>query len=113
MDKDEIIALTNRLKNGVKIDEPEIADAVRSVLGVLKIKYRGKAAELRVAPYGAIQILEGHSHRRGTPSTVVAFEPTVFLSLWSGEITTSEALNSTGTRLSGNRSGDVLKIIKC
>lgn len=108
---DEIDALAGRLMAGEAVDRDELATAVRAVLTALSTLHRGKAAELRVAPFGAVQILDGHIHRRGTPSTVVSFDPTTFLGLWSGRITTEDALEASGTRASGSRSLDVLQAV--
>lgn len=53
---------------------------------MLKEKAPGKSVEIRVPPYGAIQVIKGVNHRRGTPSTVIEIEPQLFLKLAKGDI---------------------------
>jgi len=51
--------------------DPEVALEVTKIFKLIKEISPGKAVELRVPPYGAIQCGEGPSHRRGTPANQV------------------------------------------
>ena len=64
-----------------------LALAVRFTLQVLAEEYPGGAVELRVPPFGAVQILEGTSHTRGTPPAVVEMNATTWMGLATGELT--------------------------
>ena len=50
---------------------PEVALEVTRIFKLIKEISPGKAVELRVPPYGAIQCGEGPIHRRGTPQNQV------------------------------------------
>jgi len=49
----------------------QVALEVTKIFKLIKVISPGKAVELRVPPYGAIQCGEGPSHRRGTPANQV------------------------------------------
>jgi hypothetical protein len=72
--------------------DPEIALQVAKIFKLIKELSPGKAVELRVPPYGAIQCGEGPSHRRGTPSNQVEMSADTLIHLainpesWSGLI---------------------------
>ena len=51
--------------------DPEVALEVTKIFKLIKEISPGKAVELRVPPYGAIQCGEGAIHRRGTPPNQV------------------------------------------
>jgi hypothetical protein len=51
--------------------DPEVAVEVAKIFKLIKEISPGKAVELRVPPYGAIQCGEGAVHRRGTPANQV------------------------------------------
>jgi len=48
--------------------DPKVALEVAKIFKLIKELSPGKAVELRVPPYGAIQCGEGAIHRRGMPS---------------------------------------------
>lgn len=58
--------------------------AVRWGLQELARRAPGKAVEVRVPPAGAVQILGGTTHRRGTPPTVVEMNMHTFVALAGG-----------------------------
>ncbi len=78
--------------------------AARYLLQLLRNRVPGKAVELRVPPYGAVQIVEGTSHTRGTPPAVVEIEPTAWLELCSGVRSWDELVNLGRVNASGERS---------
>ena len=51
--------------------DPEVALEVAKIFKLIKEISPGKAIELRVPPYGAIQFGKGVVHRRGMPSNQV------------------------------------------
>jgi len=72
--------------------DPEVAFEVTKIFKLIKEISPGKAVELRVPPYGAIQCCEGAIHRRGTPPNQVEMSADTLIHLainpgsWSGLI---------------------------
>jgi hypothetical protein len=72
--------------------EPEVALEVAKIFKFIREISPGKAVELRVPPYGAIQCGEGAVHRRGTPANQVEMSADTLIHLatnseiWSGLI---------------------------
>jgi hypothetical protein len=83
-----------------------LAQAVRLSLAWFASAHPGRAVELRVPPYGAVQILEGTTHRRGTPSAVVEMSPATWIALFT-HTTTWEAACSTGQVLASGARSDL------
>lgn len=80
------------------------ATAVRFLLQTLEHSAPGKSVEVRVPPFGAVQCIEGLSHKRGTPPNVVEMDPQTWIALAVGEIEWTEAVNSGRIQASGSRS---------
>lgn len=83
--------------------DPKILDEVKSTLALLAIKAPGRAIEVRIPPYAAIQCGEGPTHTRGTPANVIEMQAATWIALASGEITWNDALNSGAITASGLR----------
>jgi hypothetical protein len=72
--------------------DPEVALEVAKIFKLIKEISPGKAVELRVPPYGAIQCGEGAVHGRGTPPNQVEMSSDTLIHLatnseaWSGLI---------------------------
>ena len=49
----------------------DLGTAVRYLLQLLAEKAPGNTVEVRVPPFGAVQVIEGPRHTRGTPPNVV------------------------------------------
>jgi hypothetical protein len=81
-----------------------LAQAVRLSLAWFAQTHPGRAVELRVPPNGAVQILEGTTHRRGTPSAVVEMSPATWIALFTHTTTWDEACASGQVLASGARS---------
>ena len=70
--------------------DPQVALEVAKIFKLIKEISPGKAVELRVPPYGAIQCCEGAIHRRGTPPNQVEMSADILIHLainpgsWSG-----------------------------
>ncbi|MDU6679324.1 sterol carrier family protein [Actinomyces sp.] len=82
---------------------PVVALAVRWSLGKLEKLLPGHAVEVRVPPFGAVQILGGTTHRRGTPPAVVEMNAKTWLELVTGKVVWSEALENGEIAASGQR----------
>jgi hypothetical protein len=70
--------------------DPEVAAEVAKIFKLIKGISPGKAVELRVPPYGAIQCGNGVVHRRGIPANQVEMNADILIHLainpesWSG-----------------------------
>lgn len=104
-DADKIRDLLGQ-KPGLDADVPRkiVATAVRYALQVLETQAPGHAVEVRVPPFGAVQVLEGTTHRRGTPPAVVEMAPEVWLGLACGIFDWDTAVSGGFVSASGNRS---------
>ena len=60
------------------------ATAVRYLLQLLAEKAPGNSVEVRVPPFGAVQVIEGPRHTRGTPPNVVETDPDTWIALATG-----------------------------
>ena len=80
-----------------------LATAVRYTLQLLAQQHPGKAVEVRVPPYGAVQCLAGPRHTRGTPANVIEMPPEVWLALALGDDSWESALESHRVTASGSR----------
>ena len=89
-----------------------VATAVRFTLQLLEARAPGQAVEVRVPPFGAVQILPGTTHRRGTPPAVVEMPAEVWLALAVGGLSWSTAISQGLVAASGNRAdlGELLPL---
>ncbi|WP_297589113.1 sterol carrier family protein [uncultured Mobiluncus sp.] len=89
-----------------------VATAVRFTLQLLEVRAPGQAVEVRVPPFGAVQILPGTTHRRGTPPAVVEMPAEVWLALAVGVLPWSTAISQGLVAASGNRAdlGELLPL---
>ena len=71
--------------------DPKILNEVKSTLALLADKYPGKAIEVRIPPYAAVQCGDGPKHTRGTPPNVIEMDAQTWLQLVAGERTWSDA----------------------
>ncbi len=78
--------------------------AVKTSLARLVELAPGRAVEVRIPPYAAVQVIGGTSHRRGTPPAVVECDARTWLRLATGAMTWPEALMSGSLHASGARS---------
>ena len=85
------------------IDNGDLATATRYLLQVLASEHPGHTIEVRVPPFGAVQIGEGLTHRRGTPPNVVQLDAETWLALATGSLTWDDALAGARVRASGTR----------
>ena len=99
---DAIKAATNALSN--LQDDELVASGVRSSLDWLATEHPGRAVEVRVPPYRAVQILGGTTHRRGTPPAVVEMSAKTWLELFTQKLTWADAVSRGKVIASGERS---------
>jgi len=78
--------------------------AVTFLLGVLAGRAPGRAVEVRVPPYAAVQCIGGPRHTRGTPPNVVETDPVTWIALAAGRAGWAEAVATGKVRASGPRS---------
>ncbi|CAB4716347.1 MAG: hypothetical protein F2766_05050 [Actinobacteria bacterium] len=83
--------------------DQETLEQVKSTLALLTAKAPGRAIEVRVPPYAAVQCGDGPLHTRGTPANVVEMNAQTWLALAAGEILWSEALDNGAISASGVR----------
>jgi len=75
----------------------------RHLLDELAARAPGRAVEVRVPPYGAVQCVPGPRHVRGTPPAVVETDPTTWIRLAAGDLAWSAALIDGRVSASGDR----------
>ena len=76
---------------------------VKATLAELVKRAPGRAIEVRIPPYAAIQCGDGPTHTRGTPPNVIEMDATTWLSLASGEVNWNDAMDSGSISASGAR----------
>ena len=81
-----------------------LGGAVRHSLGVLADRAPGKAVEVRVPPFAAVQCVPGQRHTRGTPPNVVETDPVTWVLIATGRMSWSDAVAAGKLLASGQRS---------
>jgi len=85
-------------------DRDALKAAVKQSLAVLQERAPGRAVEVRIPPFAAVQAVPGRTHRRGTPSAVVETDAQTWLDLCHGRQTWEQAVAAGRVRASGERS---------
>ena len=83
--------------------DPLILGEVKRTLALLETKAPGRAIEVRIPPYAAIQCGEGPTHTRGTPPNVIEMDADTWLALAAGTATWDTELQAGRIRASGSR----------
>jgi len=78
-------------------------DEVKRYLAALQERAPGRAVEVRVPPYAAVQVIGGGTHTRGTPRAVIETDADAWLALATGVLSWSDAVKSGSVRASGER----------
>ncbi len=81
----------------------ELATAVRYLLQLLVEKAPGNSVEVRVPPFGAVQVVEGPRHTRGTPPNVVEMDAATWIAVATGAEPWADAAGSGRVHASGTR----------
>jgi len=74
----------------------------------------GRAVEVRVPPYAAVQAIGGPRHTRGTPANVVEMDPMTWVRLAAGLMSWADAVSAGQVQASGVRADltDYLPVLK-
>ncbi len=88
---ESVAAVLAALDAGQAPARPELRAAVRYLLDLLAERAPGRAVEVRVPPYAAVQCVAGPRHTRGTPPNVVETDPVTWIRLATGRLTWAEA----------------------
>jgi hypothetical protein len=76
---------------------------VKRYLAALQERAPGRAVEVRVPPYAAVQAIGGGTHTRGTPRAVIEMDAATWIALATGEVGWAEAVAAGRVRASGER----------
>ena len=85
------------------IRNPEVMAQVKATLAELVKRAPGRAIEVRIPPYAAIQCGDGPIHTRGTPPNVIEMDADTWLALASGKLNWRDAMESGSISASGAR----------
>jgi hypothetical protein len=96
-------AVLQALDAGAQPRTAALRAAVRYLCGLLAAAAPGRAVEVRVPPYAAVQCVDGPRHSRGTPSNVVETDPVTWVRLATGRLAWDEAVAAGLVRASGIR----------
>ena len=83
--------------------DQDVLEEVKSTLALLTAKAPGRAIEVRVPPYAAVQCGDGPTHTRGTPPNVIEMNAETWLALASGERSWADAMSAGLINASGVR----------
>ena len=72
--------------------DPLVLQEVKATLALLTERSPGRAIEVRVPPYAAVQCGAGPTHTRGTPANVIEMDAQTWLALARGERTWADAM---------------------
>lgn len=98
-----VAAALAALDEGATPERAVLRTAVRGLLALLAEKSPGRAVEVRVPPYGAVQCGEGPRHTRGTPPNVVETDSATWLRLATGRLAWADALDAALVSANGSR----------
>ncbi len=98
---DSVIAAVDA---GLEPQREALRGAVIHTLDQLARSAPGRAVEVRVPPFGAIQAIEGPRHTRGTPPNVVETDALTWVLLAAGRLGWAAAVAGGAVRASGPRS---------
>ncbi len=97
------LAVLDALDAGAVPRPDALREAVRYLLGLLAADAPGRAVEVRVPPYAAVQCVAGPRHTRGTPPNVVETDPVTWIRLATGRLGWDEAAAAGRLSVSGPR----------
>ena len=83
--------------------DPVMLEQVKSSVAELVRLAPGRAIEVRVPPYAAVQCGDGPTHTRGTPANVIEMNADTWLALVSGDLSWAVALGDGLINASGAR----------
>ena len=83
--------------------DPVVMEEVKATLALLTERAPGRAIEVRIPPYAAIQCGDGPTHTRGTPANVIEMDAQTWLALAHGEMQWADAMEQGKIIASGVR----------
>ena len=83
--------------------DPVVMEEVKATLALLTERAPGRAIEVRIPPYAAIQCGDGPTHTRGTPANVIEMDAQTWLALANGEMQWADAMGQGKIIASGVR----------
>ena len=83
--------------------DPVVMEEVKATLALLTERAPGRAIEVRIPPYAAIQCGDGPTHTRGTPANVIEMDAQTWLALANGEMQWADAMEQGKIIASGVR----------
>lgn len=101
--REALAATQTALAAGEKPARAIYGTAVRYLLQLLDEKAPGNSVEVRVPPYGAVQVVQGPRHTRGTPPNVIETDPATWIALATGAENWADASSSGRVFASGIR----------
>ena len=72
--------------------DPKVLAEVKETLALLTERAPGRAIEVRIPPYAAVQCGVGPTHTRGTPPNTVEMDAQTWLALANGEKSWADAM---------------------
>lgn len=96
-------AVATAAASDAKPARTDLATAVRYLLQLLAEKAPGGTVEVRVPPFGAVQVIEGPKHTRGTPPNVVEMDAATWIPLATGAVAWADAVAEGRIAASGTR----------
>ncbi|MEJ6607027.1 MAG: sterol carrier family protein [Candidatus Planktophila sp.] len=90
--------------------DPKILEAVKETLATLVEKSPGRAIEVRIPPYAAVQCGAGPTHTRGTPANVIEMQAETWLALAAGEQSWADAM-AAGLILASGARADLTELL--
>jgi hypothetical protein len=96
-------AVAGALDDGTEPPREALRAAVTYLLGLLAGDAPGRAVEVRVPPYAAVQAVAGPRHTRGTPPNVVETDPVTWVRLALGRLSWAQAREAGLISASGPR----------
>jgi Bacterial SCP ortholog len=97
------LAVVAALHAGAQPLPEALRAATRYLLDLLASAAPGRAVEVRVPPYGAVQCIGGPRHTRGTPANVVEMNPVTWVRLATGLLSWADAASAGLVQASGVR----------
>jgi len=83
--------------------DPQILESVKATLALLVAANPGRAIEVRIPPYAAVQCGNGPTHTRGTPPNVIEMDADTWLALANGATNWAAAMQIGKINASGAR----------
>lgn len=96
-------AVATARASGDKPARPALATSVRYLLQLLDEKAPGNSVEVRVPPFGAVQVVQGPRHTRGTPPNVIETDAMTWIDLATGAERWADAVAAGRVQASGTR----------